>query len=106
MIALRTFSKIYGLGGLRVGYGYAAPELIQLLQRVRQPFNVNSLAQIGACAALDDCDFVRRCQLANAAGRQQLSAGLRQLGISCYTGDAKFLMCHVGLGQRVFEELK
>jgi histidinol-phosphate aminotransferase len=106
LIALRTFSKIYGLGGLRVGYGYAAPELIELLQRVRQPFNVNSLAQVGACAALGDLDFVRRCQLANAAGRQQLSAGIKQLGLKCYTGDANFVMCRVGEGRRLFEQLQ
>lgn len=106
LIALRTFSKIYGLGGMRVGYGYAAPELIALLQRVRQPFNVNSLAQVGACAALDDSDFVRRCQLANATGRQQLSVGLKQLGFSCFTGDANFVMCRVGEGRRLFEQLQ
>ncbi len=106
LIALRTFSKIYGLGGLRVGYGYAAPELISLLQRVRQPFNVNSLAQTAACAALDDSEFVRRCKKANAAGRQQLSAGLQQFGLSCYTGDANFVMCRVGEGRKVFEQLQ
>lgn len=106
LIALRTFSKIYGLGGLRVGYGYAAPELISLLQRVRQPFNVNSLAQTAACAALDDSEFVRRCKKANAAGRQQLSTGLQQFGLSCYTGDANFVMCRVGEGRKVFEQLQ
>ena len=106
LIALRTFSKIYGLGGLRVGYGYAAPELIRLLQRVRQPFNVNSLAQVAACAALDDREFVLRCKTANAAGRQQLSAGLQKFGLSCYTGDANFVMCRVGEGRKVFEQLQ
>ena len=106
LIALRTFSKIYGLGGLRVGYGYAAPELIELLQRVRQPFNVNSMAQVAACAALDDSDFVRHCKQANAAGRQQLSSGLKQVGLNCYTGDANFVMCRVGDGRRVFEQLQ
>ena len=106
LIALRTFSKIYGLGGLRVGYGYAAPELIELLQRVRQPFNVNSMAQVAACAALDDSDFVRHCKQANAAGRQRLSSGLKQVGLNCYTGDANFVMCRVGDGRRVFEQLQ
>ena len=91
VICLRTFSKIYGLASLRVGYGYAAPELIAMLQRVRQPFNVNAIAAAAAVAALDDDEFVGKCRRENRAGLVQLGAGFtasgwslcRHRGISC-----------------------
>ena len=81
IICLRTFSKIYGLGGLRIGYGYGDPDLIALLNRVRQPFNVNSLSQVAAIAALGDLDFLNSCKKANNIGRKQLVEGLRLLGV-------------------------
>ena len=106
ILCLRTFSKIYGLGGLRVGYGYGHSELIGLLNRVRQPFNVNSLGQVGALAALGDQAFVNDCKAMNAQGRKQLVEGLTSLGYKTYGGAANFVLCQVGAGQRVFEELQ
>ena len=72
VICLRTFSKLYGLGGLRVGYGYGDHELVDLLQRVRQPFNINSIAQSAAVAALKDKEFCELCRRENAIGRELL----------------------------------
>lgn len=106
VICLRTFSKIYGLGGLRLGYGYGDPDLISLLQRVRQPFNANSVAQAAAEAALGDHDFVKMCREENEAGRQYLCEGLAALGIETFGGSANFVLSRVGDGQRVFGELQ
>ncbi|HVT73832.1 MAG TPA: histidinol-phosphate transaminase [Lacunisphaera sp.] len=106
VIGLRTFSKIYGLAALRIGYGYAAPELIGLLQRVRQPFNVNAIAAAAAMAALDDTEFVERCRRANEAGLAQLAAGFRKLGLEFVAGRGNFLLVKVGDGTRVFAALQ
>ena len=105
VICLRTFSKIYGLGGLRIGYGYADPELIRLLQRVRQPFNVNSLAQVAASAALADKDFTNKCRRENELGRNRLCSGLSKLGIKTYGGCANFVLCEVISGKSFSYEL-
>ena len=106
VICLRTFSKIYGLGGLRIGYGYAAPELIDLLHRVRQPFNVNSVAQAAALAALDDEDFVAMCREQNENGRAFLCEGLNALGIETLGGSANFVLSRVGNAKVCFEALQ
>jgi histidinol-phosphate aminotransferase len=106
IFCMRTFSKIYGLGGLRVGYGIGDPELIQLLQRVRQPFNVNSVAQAAATAALGDQEFVNMCRVANEAGRAQLVSGLEALGFPTYGGQANFVLSNVGNGGAFFEALQ
>lgn len=106
VIGLRTFSKIYGLAGLRVGYGYASEELAALLNRVRQPFNVNAVAQAAATAALDDAEFVRRCRAENAAGLRQLAAGLRAQGVEFVPSVANFLLVRVGDGAQVFAALQ
>ncbi len=106
VICLRTFSKIYGLGGLRIGYGYASPELIRLLHRVRQPFNVNSVAQAAALAALDDEDFVSMCRQQNEAGRTFLCAGLSALGIETLGGSANFVLSRVGDAASCFKALQ
>jgi len=106
IICMRTFSKIYGLGGLRVGYGYGDPELIALLHRVRQPFNVNSVAQAAATAALVDHDFVAMCRLENEAGRDMLCAGLEKLGCETFGGSANFVLSRVGDGLTVFRQLQ
>lgn len=106
VICLRTFSKIYGLGGLRVGYGYGDPEAIALLHRVRQPFNVNVVAQVAATAALSDLEFVDKCREENAAGRQFLCEGLGELGLETFGGEANFVLCKVGDGKGVFEGLQ
>lgn len=106
VFCMRTFSKIYGLGGLRVGYGYGDPELVQLLQRVRQPFNVNAVAQAAATAALSDYDFVDSCRSANEAGRAQLVAGLEAQGYPTVGGKANFVLSNVNDGASFFQELQ
>lgn len=106
VVCMRTFSKIYGLGGLRVGYAYGDPELIALLHRVRQPFNVNVVAQAAATAALDDLEFVDMCRTENEAGRQVLCAGLTALGFETEGGSANFVLSNVGDGVAVFEALQ
>ncbi|MGB0412856.1 MAG: histidinol-phosphate transaminase [Coraliomargarita sp.] len=106
VICMRTFSKIYGLGGLRVGYAYGDPELIALLHRVRQPFNVNAVAQAAATAAITDHEFVAMCRRENEAGRKQLCEGLAELGIETYGGEANFVLSRVGDGVGIFEALQ
>jgi histidinol-phosphate aminotransferase len=106
VICLRTFSKIYGLASLRVGYGYAAKELIAILQRARQPFNVNAIAAAAATAALDDVKFVARCRRENFAGLAQLEAGFKTLGLEYVPGKGNFVLAKVGDGTAVFDALQ
>ena len=106
VICLRTFSKIYGLGGLRIGYAYTAPELVDLLHRVRQPFNVNSIAQAAAAAALDDEVFVSMCCEENEKGRKLLCEGLGALGFETMGGAANFVLSRVGDSVACFEALQ
>ncbi len=106
VVGLRTFSKIFGLASLRVGYGYASPELAGLLNRVRQPFNVNAIGQAAAVAALDDADFTARARATNAAGLSQLGAALDQRGLEIVPSVANFLLVKVGDGAWVFAELQ
>jgi histidinol-phosphate aminotransferase len=106
VVCLRTFSKIYGLASLRVGYGCASASLCALLNRVRQPFNVNAIAQAAAIAALDDHEFVAKCARENRAGLGQLERGCRELGLEIVPSVANFLLVKVGDGMRVFEALQ
>jgi histidinol-phosphate aminotransferase len=106
VVCLRTFSKIYGLASLRVGYGYAAKELIALIQRARQPFNVNGVASAAAVAALDDVEFVEKCRTANRVGLRQLGEGFAKLGLEFVPGQGNFLLVKVGDGARVFGALQ
>ena len=106
VVCLRTFSKIYGLASLRVGYGYAAPELAALLNRVRQPFNVNAIGQAAAIAALDDGAFTAKCPKENRTGLAQLEAGFKALGLEIVPSVANFILVKVGDGARVFVELQ
>jgi histidinol-phosphate aminotransferase len=106
VIGLRTFSKIYGLASLRVGYGYAAPELIAIVQRARQPFNVNGVAAAAATAALDDVEFVAMCRRENHAGLAVLAAGFGKLGLTFVPGQGNFLLVKVGDGAAVFADLQ
>jgi histidinol-phosphate aminotransferase len=92
LVITRTFSKIHGLAGLRVGYAVSHREIAGLLNRVRQPFNVNSLAQEAAIAALADEPHVTRSREANARGRVQLAEGLRALGIDCIPSAGNFVL--------------
>ena len=106
VIGLRTFSKIYGLAALRVGYGYASAEMAALLNRVRQPFNVNAIAQAAAIAALDDREFTEKCARENRAGLAQLEAGFRALGLEHVPSVANFMLVKVKDGGRVFDALQ
>lgn len=106
IICLRTFSKIYGLASLRVGYGYATAELCALLNRVRQPFNVNAIAQAAALGALDDPDFAANCVRDNRAGLVQLEQGCRVLRLEFVPSVANFMLVKVGDGARVFDALQ
>ncbi|MDB6093680.1 MAG: histidinol-phosphate aminotransferase [Verrucomicrobia bacterium] len=106
VVCLRTFSKIYGLAALRIGYGYAPAEIVALLNRVRQPFNVNAIAQAAASAALDDREFTEKCVRENRAGMAQLEAGFRALGREFVPSVANFILVHVGDGAGVFEALQ
>lgn len=90
-IVLRTFSKIYGLAGLRIGYGVSTSEIIGYLNRVRPPFNANSLAQTAAFAALGDDEHVAKSRVSNAAGMEQLEQGLRALGVTPIPSETNFL---------------
>lgn len=106
IICLRTFSKIYGLAALRIGYAYGAPEAIAFLERVRQPFNANAIAQAAAIAALDDEAFVAQGRRINTAGQAQLKAGLEALGFVTTPSRANFLLIEVGDGVEVFRLLQ
>jgi histidinol-phosphate aminotransferase len=106
VIGLRTFSKIYGLASLRVGYGYSSAELAALLNRVRQPFNVNAIGQAAAIAALDDASFVTRTRETNAAGLRQLEAAFTARKLEWVPSVANFMLVKVGDGARGFVELQ
>jgi len=106
IVCTRTFSKIYGLAGLRLGYAYANRELISLLNRVRQPFNINAVALASGEAALDDEPWVRRSREVNAAGLRQLAAGFEHLKLAYIPSAGNFLAVRVGAGARVFADLQ
>jgi histidinol-phosphate aminotransferase len=92
VIGLRTFSKLYGLAGLRVGYGVAAPDVIRLLSQPRSPFNVNLPAQAAALGAVGDDEFAQRSRVANADGLAQLAQGFDRLGLKWVPSRANFIM--------------
>ena len=95
LIILRTFSKIYGLAGLRVGYGIAPPTLVGYMNRVRAPFNVSSLAQAAALAALDDVEHVKNSRELNSTERERVSAALAAMGLEVPPSQANFLLVDV-----------
>jgi len=99
LLVSRTFSKAYGLAGLRVGFAIAQPALTDLMNRVRQPFNVNSLAQAAAIAALGDQDFLAQGAANNAAGYQQLVEAFDQLGLQYVPSHGNFVLVRVGVGE-------
>ncbi len=103
---LRTFSKGYGLAGLRIGYAIGAPDLIQCLNRARQPFNVNYMAQSAALAALEDDDHLVATRQMVAEGLAQITQGLQAMGVEYVPSRVNFLLVRVGHGRRVFEELQ
>lgn len=106
LILLRTFSKIYGLAGLRLGYGIAHPEFIAALEKIRQPFNVNSLAQAAALAALDDTAHLKKTRQNNFKGRKFLENALTGMNVPFVPSSANFVLAKVGAGQEVFGQLQ
>src|SRR6266581_5330721 len=106
IVILRTFSKIYGLAGLRIGYGLTTPEIVEHLNRIRPPFNTNSLAQNAALAALADEEHVRESRRLNTEGMAYLTERLRALGLTVVPSQANFLYFDVKQdGKAVFEAL-
>lgn len=106
LLLMRTFSKIYGLAGLRLGYGVAVPELAATLEKVRQPFNINSLAQAAALAALDDVEHLTATRRNNRAGLDWWTTELTRRNLGFVPSAANFLLVKVGDGQRVFQSMQ
>jgi histidinol-phosphate aminotransferase len=106
LILMRTFSKIYGLAGLRIGYGIATAELAAALEKIRQPFNANLLAQTAALAALDDDAHVRKTRANNFVGLEFFTKAFRQLDLEFIPSFANFILVRVGEGQKVFEAMQ
>ena len=105
LVVSRTFSKAYGLAGLRVGYGFSHPQVADLMNRVRQPFNVSHIAQAAAAAALFDDEFVEQSTLLNKQGMQTLTEGFHRLGLSWIPSHGNFVCVKVGSGAEVFQRL-
>ncbi len=106
VLVLRTFSKIYGLAGLRIGYGITREGLIELMEKVHQPFNINALAQIGALAALSDVEHVKRSIEINKKGKTYLYKELNRVGLKYVPSEANFILFDVGSnGKKVYESL-
>src|ERR1700694_2806111 len=105
IVVLRTFSKIHGLASLRVGYGGAPRELVEVLQKTRQPFNVNGLAQTGALAALNDDAHQRKTKKTVDAGRVYLQKQFAEMKLDFVPGTANFVMVNVGNGAAIFKKL-
>ncbi len=105
LIISRTFSKAYGLAGLRVGYAFADAQVIDMMNRVRQPFNVNSMAQAAAVAALQDEDFVRRTYETNRRGMAQITQGLDRLQLKYIPSCGNFVCFRVGDGLAMYRRL-
>ena len=106
VLVFRTFSKAFGLAGVRIGYGVASTELVGYLHKIRQPFNVNSIAQAGATAALDDSFFLWRTKLLVSSGRKYFYKICRKLGLRVLPSQANFVLIDTGCdGEDVFKYL-
>ena len=105
VLTIRTFSKAYGLAGLRVGYGIAHPEIVAMMNQVREPFNVNAAAQWAATAAVDDTEHLRRSIEVNRQGLALLAEGRAALGVEWVPSQANFILVRTGQVGRVYEEL-
>jgi histidinol-phosphate aminotransferase len=106
LLLMRTFSKIYGLAGLRLGYGIGHPDLIAELEKVRQPFNVNAIAQAGALASLDDIAHAEKTRRISSRGLKFYGRAFRKLGLEFIPSAANFILVRVGDGSRVFKEMQ
>lgn len=96
LLILRTFSKVYGLAGMRIGFAIGRPELLSAMNRLKTPFNTSGVAQAGALAALDDREHVERCITTNAAERARLSEGLTKLGLRPVPSSTNFIFMEIG----------
>ena len=105
MVVLRTFSKIQGLANLRISYGLAAPEVIEILQKARQPFNANGIAQAGALAGLGDSEHMEATKRVTHEGRTFLEAEFVGMGLEFVPSQANFVLVRVGDGKKVFDAL-
>ena len=105
VIVLRTFSKIQGLAALRIGYGLAHQQLTRVLQKCRQPFNANSIGQVGAIAGLQDDEHQERTRQVTFEGRRFLEAGFKERGLEYVPSSANFVLVKVGNGQEIFQKL-
>src|SRR5216117_2155491 len=105
IVVLRTFSKIHGLAGLRIGYGVATADLVEVLHKTRQPFNVNSIAQAGALAALEDDAHQHETKRVVDEGRPYLQEQFCELKVPFVPAIANFVMVNVGDGCALFEKL-
>jgi histidinol-phosphate aminotransferase len=105
LVIARTLSKAFGLAGLRVGYAIADPQVAEVMNRVRQPFNVNHLAMVAATAALDDIEFIEKSRSVNAAGLEQLSRGFEALGLEYIPSRGNFITVRVGDADRIYKTL-
>jgi len=105
VIMLRTFSKIYGLAGVRVGYGIAGEDMVGLLNKVRQPFNVNSLAQVAATAAMEDEDYRHRMVSLVEEGKRYLYNEFYKMELFYVPSEANFVLVKVGDGNKIFQGL-
>ena len=106
LLLMRTFSKIYGLAGLRIGYGIGHPQFIAALEKVRQPFNLNAMAQAAALAAIDDTDHLEATRANNAAGLEFFEQTLSELNIETVASHANFILANVGDGASMFQKLQ
>jgi histidinol-phosphate aminotransferase len=106
LLLMRTFSKIYGLAGLRLGYGIGHPDLIAAFEKVRQPFNINALIQAAALAALDDAEHIEKTLRNNREGLAWFEQALSALHLEIVRSAANFILVRVGSGQAVFEAMQ
>ena len=105
VVLMRTFSKIQGLAGLRIGYGLASAEIANLLQRARQPFNANAIAQAGAIAGLADVEHQQKTKAVTDEGRKVMEEAFAKMGLKFTPSSANFVLVHVGDGGEVFKRL-
>ncbi|HSH92777.1 MAG TPA: histidinol-phosphate transaminase [Roseimicrobium sp.] len=106
LLLMRTFSKVFGLAGLRIGYGIGHPDLIKAFEKVRQPFNINTLAQVAALAALDDKAHLAATRANNEQGLEYYNLAFRQLELKFIPSHANFILVRVGDAPRIFVELQ
>ncbi len=106
LLLMRTFSKIFGLAGLRLGYGIGHPELIAALEKIRQPFNINSIVQAGALAALDDLPHLTKTRANNSVGLKLFEDAFRQMNLEFVPSAANFILVRVGNGLEIFNALQ